>query len=260
MTLSQHLRAVLRLVIVFPYTGAWFLIWLVTRPVGLVSRRWSLSLHNAFVRTWARGLLAILGVRVELRGTLPRAPFLLVSNHLSYVDVFVIQSQLSSLFLAKSEVAGWPLMGFLARSTGTLFVDRERKADLPRVIAVIEDALGRGHGVTVFPEGTSSEGADVMRFKPGVFAVAVRGGHPVQCAAVTYRDPEGGPPARLSICWWGDMTFGAHFYRLLALRRVEAVLRFASEPVVASERKQLAASARERVLQIFEPVPAARTR
>ena len=257
MTPLQHLRAVLRLVLVLPYTGLWFLVWLATRLTGVVSRRWSLALHNACVRNWSRGLLAILGVRVESHGTPPRAPFLLVSNHVSYVDVFVIQSQVSSLFLAKSEVARWPLMGFIARATGTLFVDRDRKADLPRVLAAIEGTLARGHGVTVFPEGTSSQGAEVKSFKPSVFAVAARAGLPVQCASVTYRDPVGGPPARLSICWWGDMTFGAHFYGLLSLRRVEAVLRFAPQPVAGSDRKQLAAAARERVLEVFEPVPAA---
>ncbi|MFT5050294.1 MAG: 1-acyl-sn-glycerol-3-phosphate acyltransferase [Chlamydiales bacterium] len=196
----------------------------------------------------------ILGVRVEVRGEAPAPPFFLVSNHLSYVDIVVIHSCLRCLFLAKSEVARWPLIGFLARSTGTLFVDRGRKTDLLRVIREARERMERGYGVVVFPEGTSTDGSAVQPFKASIFEVAAATGLPVRCASISYVTPAASPPARLAVCWWGDMTFGKHFLELLTLPPFRALVSFGEEPIVAPDRKSLALESQRAVEAIFTPV------
>ena len=100
------------------------------------SGRWSAML----LRTWARWSARTLGMRVRVEGTPPEPPFLLVSNHLSYVDVLVLGSQLGSVFVARGDVEGWPLFGPLCRTGGSIFVKRESKRDLVRVISRMKEA------------------------------------------------------------------------------------------------------------------------
>ena len=252
----SHTRAILRLLAFAVLTGVLFSGYLVTRLGGLLSRRFARSSHFWFVGNWARGCMRILGATIEIEGSAPRGAFFLVSNHLSYVDVIVLLTQLEGVLLARSDVARWPIFGLLARSTGTLFVDRARRADLPRVIAEVERTLERNMGVVVFPEGTSSEGAEVKRFKPGLFEVAVRTRTPVSCATLSYETDPRHPPAHLSVCWWGDMTFPGHFYRLFGLPGFRARVSFGDEPIVATDRKVLAVEAQRAVAARFVPVVA----
>lgn len=231
-----------------------YLVWLVSRPLGLVSARLSREAHHACVRTWARGMARILGVRIEVRGEPPAAPFFLVANHVSYIDIVVLFTRLDGLFLAKAEIARWPVLGFLARSTGTLFVDRGRKSDLLRVIEEARRRLEGGFGVVVFPEGTSTDGSSVQPFKASIFQVAAANGLPVSCASVSYVTPESAPPARLAVCWWGDMTFGRHFLELLTLPPFRALVSFGAEPIVAPDRKALALESHRAVEALFTPV------
>lgn len=247
-------RASVRLPAIALSTAAFYAAWVVTRPLGLASAALGRRTHHAVVRAWARTMLALLGVDLRVVGRPPAAPFFLVSNHLSYLDVPVIFSALDGFFLAKSEIAGWPVMGLLARTTGTLFVDRGRKSDLLRVIGEVERVLAGGGGVMVFPEGTSSRGEGVLPFRPSLFEVAARAELPVHFAAVTYRTPKGAAPADLSVCWWGDMAFGSHFLSLLTLPRILATLTFGPSPIEGSDRKDLARLCHQAVDGVFEPV------
>ncbi|MBI3449486.1 MAG: 1-acyl-sn-glycerol-3-phosphate acyltransferase [Acidobacteria bacterium] len=206
------------------------------------------------VRLWARAMLRILGARLEVRGKRPEGPFLLVANHLGYVDVLVLASQLDCVFVAKDDVASWPLVGRLCRTAGTLFVSRERKSDAPRAAARIESALREGRSVVLFPEGTSSEGATVLPFKSALLGAAARAGVPVACAALTYATSPGDAPARLAICWWGDMEFTRHLLDLLRLPRFAARLSFGAERVFNADRKVLAVRLWHSVRRQFEPV------
>jgi len=218
------------------------------RPAGHARR------EDRLVRLWARTMAAILGMGVRTRGTPPRGAFLLVSNHLSYIDVLAFMSQVDARLLAKSDVKNWPLLGPLASFAGTLFVDRKRRRDLQRVIGEIAATLEGGRGVVFFPEGTSSPGLEVKPFKPSLFEVAAGGGFEVSTAAVRYTCPPGERPAQWSISWWGEMTFLPHFLGVLRLPGVEAELRFNEQKLAGSDRKQLAAKAQAAVEGIFEPV------
>ena len=247
-------RASLRMVALVATTTPIYLGVLFCKPVAWFSTRRSLAIQDFWVRTWARACARILGMRITVDGASPAPPFFLVSNHLSYVDIVVLFSVLDCHFIAKSDVARWPVMGFLARTAGTLFIRRESKRDLTRVIPAVQALLGAGRGVVVFPEGTSTKGDAVARFKPSLFEVAILTETPVSYAALSYVTPDATPPAHLSVCWWGDMEFMPHLFRLLALPRFDATVAFGGARITADDRKVLAARAQRAVEDQFTPV------
>jgi 1-acyl-sn-glycerol-3-phosphate acyltransferase len=180
-------------------------------------------------------------MRRTIEGTPPSdTPFILVTNHLSYVDVILLASLVPGVFVAKREVRSWPIWGLLASAMRTIFVDRERHRDSLRVAGIIENALGQGEGVILFPEGTSTDGSVVQPLKPALLDVAARSGHPVHYAHLSYHTAEDAPPAALSVCWWGDMEFGPHFVELCRLPGFSATIAFGEKPIIDRDRKSLA--------------------
>lgn len=189
---------------------------------------------------WARAASAILGLRLRTRGPRPSGSFLLAANHMSYVDVVVIASQLECTFVARADLARWPILGTLSRAAGILFVDRERRRLLPRSIDELAAALRDGRGVVVFPEGTTTGGLELSPLHSPLLEAAAREGRPVHHARIRYRTLPGSPPAPDSVCWWGDMTFWRHLGALLGLPGFAARLDFGSVPIGATDRKVLA--------------------
>lgn len=252
-TLGRRLRAATRLVLIGIATVTAVI---VLAPAALFGRlapharaRW-----NSFVfRCWSRFGLRLCGARLTVHGEPPQAPFFLVANHLGYVDILVLASRLDAVFIAKAEIAGWPVMGLASKLVRTVFVDRRLKRDIPRVLAEIEDRLRYEQGVVLFPEGTSSRGSDVQPFRPALLEVAARADHPVHHASLAYRTLPGEPPAHLAVCWWGERPFLPHFVRLLAMPGFEAAVTFGEETVRLSDRKQLAARLESAVAASFVP-------
>jgi 1-acyl-sn-glycerol-3-phosphate acyltransferase len=236
----RHLRAIARALAWCGVTTFFSLLWASLMPGLLVFAKASYRWSSFNFRGWSKATAALLGMRVEVKGVPPRAPFFLVSNHLSYVDVVAFASQLECVFVAKSEVASWPVLGWLCRGMGTLFVDRHSRRDVLRVNGLIERALHRGKGVLLFPEGTSTAGVEVLPFHSALFEPAVRAGYPVSYATVSYRTPAGQPPAHQAVCWWGEMSFLPHLYRLFQVTAFEATLAFGSHSIRAKDRKTLA--------------------
>jgi 1-acyl-sn-glycerol-3-phosphate acyltransferase len=189
---------------------------------------------------WARAATRVIGMHVRLQGEPGREPCLVVANHLSYVDVVLLASVQRCSFVAKSEVARWPVLGWFARTMGTVFVERGEKRDLLRLAQDLRALLAAGRRVVLFPEGTSSGGEAVHPFHASLLAPAVELGLPVRYAAIRYETPPGEPPAELAVCWWGDMTFVRHFLSLLRLPGFEAELFLGEEALLDSDRKRLA--------------------
>jgi 1-acyl-sn-glycerol-3-phosphate acyltransferase len=248
------LRALYRLLLALPIT-AWSYGWALAASILL--RRWPqrrVREQGRAYRWWSRGLCRVFGVRVRVTGEPPRAPFFLVSNHLSYLDILVLGTQIPCVFVAKAEIDRWPLFGALCRSVNTIFIDRKAKRSLPRVLAEIEIALAAGQGVVIFPEGTSGAGHEVMPFRSPLLDLPARLGYPVHWAALTYRVPEDATPAHLSVTWWGDMPLAPHVGEMLRLPWIEASLAFGPAPIAEPDRKRLAEQLRLEIEARFEPV------
>ena len=201
-----------------------------------------------------RTLSWIMGMHVTVTGEPPDAPFVLVSNHLSYVDVILIASQVRCVFISKAEVQDWPLIGTIVRSVGTLFVDRDTKRSLPQVVRRMEDVLESGRGVVLFPEGTTGRGDQVAPFRPSLLEPAARSKRPVHYASLSYRTRKKCPPADKAICWWGEMKFASHILQLLAMPGFDASLNFGTEPIQEDDRKVLATRLHRAIEQQFEAV------
>jgi len=193
-------------------------------------------------------------MRVTTEGAPPRAPFFLVTNHLSYTDVVLLASQLDCIFVAKREVQAWPFLGALTASVDSIFLDRENLRDILRVNDEIEHALERGDGIVVFAEGTSSRGETVLPLRPSLLELPARKDLPVRYASISYRTPEGAPAADRAVCWWGDMTFPGHFFRLLKLPYFEAQVVFGEKAIQEADRKQLARRLHQAISERFVPV------
>ncbi|HSO75385.1 MAG TPA: lysophospholipid acyltransferase family protein, partial [Blastocatellia bacterium] len=185
---------------------------------------------------WAKAIATIVGLKVAVQGAPPAPPFLLVSNHLSYVDVLLFASQVKCGFVARGDIARWPVIGLLCRAAGTIFVDREKRKDVSRVNGLIDQALDAGRGVVLFAEGTSTQGDLVLPFKSSLLDQAARASFAVSYAALSYRTSESEPPAHLSVCWWGEMTLVKHLIGLLSLSGIHATVVFGAEPIQATDR------------------------
>lgn len=236
-----RVRQAARLAGIAGWTAFSFLFWsggaLVLLPTVGVRRRWRL----ASFRRWAGGVAWLLGMRRVVEGTPPNtASFILVTNHVSYLDIILLASVVPGVFVAKREVRSWPMWGIFAGAMRTIFVDRDRHRDAIRVSDQIQEALARGDGVILFPEGTSTDGRQVRPLKPALLEVAARHGYPVHYARLSYRTPPDAPPAHLAVCWWGDMEFGPHFVELCRLSGFQATVTFGAHPIVERDRKALA--------------------
>jgi len=175
----------------------------------------------------------------------------IVANHSSWLDIFALNAAQRVYFVSKAEVAKWPGIGWLARATGTVFIARDRREAATQV-ALFRQRLGLGHKLLFFPEGTSTDGQQVLPFKPTLFAAfmdeALREALSIQPVAVIYTAPDG-EDARL-YGWWGDMDFGPHLLTTLAQSPQGSVTVIYGDPVRVgdfSDRKALAAKLEEAV-------------
>ncbi|MBL8980300.1 MAG: 1-acyl-sn-glycerol-3-phosphate acyltransferase [Gemmatimonadetes bacterium] len=248
------LRSGTRLVLLALSGPLAFVAWALGTLVVLPFPRRRRAVQAAVQHYWARGVGSILGLRVRVEGTPPPAPYLLVSNHLGYLDIVAYGTVVRGRFVAKREVRGWPLIGPLAAMVGTIFIDRTLKRDAVRALDVVQEAVADGDGVIVFAEATSTAGQTVLPFRPALLDWAARSGHPVHYASVEYRTPPGGPPAHLAVCWWGEMTFGGHVAELARLPWIEATVRFGAAPIAEPDRKRLAGRLHQAVAAQFIPV------
>jgi len=210
--------------------------------------------RRAYFGGSVRGILDRLNVHVESTGEFPSKGGILVSNHLGYLDVFVLASLGPTVFVSRSDVEHWPVFGPLTKWCSTIYIDRERRDQIPAVIEAMADALSTGSQVVFFPEGTSGSGETVMPFRPSLFGVATAGEIPVHAATLTYATLPEDPVARDSVCWWGDDSFAGHFFGLAGLREVRAKVHFIDGTFRGENRKELAKRCHQAILEHFEPV------
>jgi lyso-ornithine lipid O-acyltransferase len=195
----------------------------------------------------SRRHLKIFGYTAEVAGTVPKSG-LLVSNHLSYFDILTISAATPAVFVSKAEVRRWPLFGWLAALSGTIFIERERRLQVGEVNREIQAALDEGALVVIFPEGTSSNGGTVLPFRSSLLEPAARGGHEISTGWIHYSLVDG--DASNEVCYWGDHAFFPHLINLLGKKSIRATLRFGTFQRQTADRKELALQLHAAVLQL----------
>jgi 1-acyl-sn-glycerol-3-phosphate acyltransferase len=255
----SHLRSIARILSLLVYTAASY----ASIRAGILRRGLTGSERLRYFcsryQGWCQGVARLMGMNIRIVGRVPAAPYLLVTNHVSYTDIIALGATAAPVFVAKSEIARWPALGFLVREAGTVFLDRERIRHLPRVIEQVEQLCSSGLGLALFPEGTTGDGRTVQRFRPPLLEVAARSGRGVWPAALIYRTPQGCPPAAERVAWVGTATLLGHIYPLLRLPCFQVELVFGEREIHGDERKQLAETLQGEVSRLLaaepEPVP-----
>ncbi|MGH7031788.1 MAG: lysophospholipid acyltransferase family protein [Stellaceae bacterium] len=224
----------------------WTLSLMPVQGMGLVLRRsWSRTLPALY----HRGCCRILGFRLRTIGAPTAArPVLFASNHVSYTDITVLGSLIVGSFVAKAEVAGWPLFGWLAKLQRTVFVDRRMRSTRSQLEAMAA-RLAAGDALILFPEGTSGDGNRVLPFKSALFSAAepvqATGPIAVQPVSIAYTRLDGMPLGRLLrpfLAWYGSAELAPHLWSMLGLGTVEVVVEFHPPTFLADcgSRKALA--------------------
>ncbi len=248
---AGHALAMLRAPALVVLLLAGLALLLVLRPGErlLAGARRPLTAH--LPRLISRAALAMLGLRVSREGTPLTGPGAVVANHVSWLDIFVLNAGQNIWFVAKAEVAAWPFIGWLARATGTLFIRRDRR-EAARQVALFRRRLKAGHRLLFFPEGTSTDGLRVLGFKSTLFSAFLAPEMPedlqIQPVSMIYFAPPG--QERRFYGWWGEMALGPHLFKVLACRPQGRVLLRYHAPLRAgdfSDRKALARACEARV-------------
>ncbi|MFT3664704.1 lysophospholipid acyltransferase family protein [Piscinibacter sp.] len=201
----------------------------------------------AQVGRWSRRMLRALGIRLEARGAIHAGPLLVVANHVSWVDILAVNALHPVRFVSKADVKRWPLLGFMVASGGTLFIERERKRDALRVVHQIAEALRAGDIVAVFPEGTTSDGHDVLPFHANLLQAAIATGAPVQPLVLRYRDAQ----AKVSQApaYVGDTSLAASLWATVTADELVAeVIAENAQGTRHADRRALAEHLRETIL------------
>jgi 1-acyl-sn-glycerol-3-phosphate acyltransferase len=158
------------------------------------------------VRLWSRAALQALGVTLVARGETPGAGSLIVANHVSWLDVLAISAVCPASFVCKQEIASWPLLGWLLKQAGTLFMRRASAWSAWRTVQAMAPRLSAGATIAVFPEGTTTAGNQVLRFFPALFQLAVNAGARIQPVALSFTGEDG--RRRYEAVYAGETSFG----------------------------------------------------
>ncbi len=195
-------------------------------PFYLVLLMVRVSWTAPFRQCYFKCLSWVCGFHIHCHGTplVQRSPVLFVANHTSYFDIILLGSLLQASFVAKKDVAGWPIFGFLARIARTAFIDRNPRASATERNQ-LRERLAQGDSLILFPEGTSNDGNGVLQFKSALFSIAETlgaGDEPlmVQPVSLAYTRLDGRPLGRAFrpfYAWYGDMTLGGHLFAALGL-------------------------------------------
>jgi 1-acyl-sn-glycerol-3-phosphate acyltransferase len=196
----------------------------------------TLEQRAVWLQQAACSILKSLGIGSQVEGQPPGCG-LVVSNHLSYLDIVIISAAMPCFFVAKMEIGGWPFFGKAARTGGTIFLDRSSLASAMTVAEQMTERLRLPVPVLLFPEGTSTDGAEVLRFHSRLIDPATTARAPITAAAIRY-EIDGGVEER-ELCWYGDESFTTHLWKVLGVAGFSAQLRF-FEPQIYPDRRTAA--------------------
>ena len=208
--------------------------------------------RRALIAWWSRKLLALLNVTAAVDGTPPHPgeAAMIAANHISWLDIFLISALRPTRFIAKSEIRDWPVAGFIAQRSGTIFIRRAQRRDTARINERVHAALVEGDCVGLFPEAQTTEGDRLLKFHSSLFEPAVANRARVHPAAIRYEHPDG------SLCrapaYVGELSFAQSMGLIIRTRCIVARVAFA-QPIEPGEqtRREVAAQAHARVASLL---------
>jgi 1-acyl-sn-glycerol-3-phosphate acyltransferase len=216
---------------------------------ALLLPRASRARRTEMIRLWSVRVLTILNVRLRIKGEVPNsstAGVMFVANHVSWLDIYLLNSVRPLRFVSKSEVRAWPVIGWLVAKVGTLFIERARRQDMVRTNREVADALRQGDCVAVFPEGTTSNGTLLRPFHASLLQSAISSEARLWPVAIRYAYRDG--TINLAPAYVDDMSFGASLFRILREPELSAEITYLEPlPVQDRNRRELAALAEQAI-------------
>lgn len=227
--------------------GLWHLL-VGLRTIYLHFPRLSEEQREMRVQAWSLQFLALWGVHLHVLGQpVSSGPALIVSNHISWLDILVIHAARYCRFVSKSDIRGWPLIGTLATGAGTLYIERANRKDALRMVRDMAEAMREGDVVAVFPEGTTSDGRELLPFHANLIQSAIAAEVPVQPMSLKFVDARSGEMT-LAPCYIGDDTLVASIWRTLTAPPITAVVHFGTpQASQGQERRAWALALRQDV-------------
>jgi 1-acyl-sn-glycerol-3-phosphate acyltransferase len=242
-------RSLVRILLVVWTFAMGFAELLITRPA-------TRELRAEWLHRFCKKATKRFGIEITSVGTFPERGAL-ITNHQSYIDILVLAALHRCVFVSKAEIAKWPVVGWMTTMAGTLYVHRGRGGSADRARAGMQEVADSGLPVVFFPEGTTTNGQEMLKFHSGILAQAMLVDEPVTAAYIQYSLGEGNAPGASvadDVAFWGDQTMWPHMWRFVGLRNVRVKVRFADGPIAFSSdvlhRKQVAVEAREAVLRL----------
>ena len=192
-------------------------------PFLFIDKYWARKQLTNLISFYSRAFLHVLQIKVNLIGDFEKihkeeTNYLIVSNHLSYIDILILASQIPASFVTSTDIKNTPFLGQIVTLAGCLFVNRQDKSNIKNEIKELREALYYGLNVVVFPEATSTNGNEVIRFRHPLFEASVATGRPILPLTLNYSSISQTPITKENrdlICWYGDMGFFSHFLKLL---------------------------------------------
>jgi 1-acyl-sn-glycerol-3-phosphate acyltransferase len=211
----------------------------------LILPRTTQEKRNEIISNWSKSLLAVFNIRLVTYGRVPdqgTAGVLFVANHVSWLDIYAINSVRAVRFIAMAEIRRWPLLGWLAAQASTLFIDRDKRHEAGRMVEITANSLRSGDCLCYFPEGTTTDGNTLKPFKSSLMQAAVHAGTRIWPVAIRYSGKNGKPDVELS---YANATLLQSLRKVLAQQSPVVELHF-GEPIEAAgqDRRQLASMAR----------------
>lgn len=202
-------------------------------------------------RWWSKTAVRILGLKIQTKGIAPTQPAMLVANHISWLDIFVLGSVMDIRFLSKAEVRKWPVIGWLADRAGTLFIARGQSGAAQQASQHLAQVIRQGDHVLFFPEGTTTDGTSIRRFHARLFAPALEADVPIQPIALFYPDQQG--QANQIIPYINDATLLGNLWSIAGEPQLQAKVEFLSLVETKNQaRKAIASQCEERIRTCLE--------
>lgn len=256
--MRANIRASFKMILFVLAVSAYLLSALIFYPLTWLSPFKARRILISIISFFSRLGLMFMGVKVVQNGQINAAHnSFIVCNHLGYLDVLVMASKLKACFVTSLEMRQTPFLGQLCEMGGCLYVDRRSRENLSKEIGMLTDAMKAGLNVCVFPEGTSTNGSEVLRFKRPLFQSALDAQVPVSVMVLNYQTVDGSAVSALnrdSLFWYADMSFLPHLWEFFKLERVVVELSFVTELAPTGDFTDLSIRAHELVKHNFKVI------